>query len=84
MFVIVCKESGCVKALNSLDPRTVMELAPDVDTHYNIIEFENEVLENYQGKYLKVINGNLVDLGYFSDLEKEGKIEDCGNCAPYV
>lgn len=84
MFVIVCKKSDCVKALNSLDPRAVMALAPDVDTHYNIIEFENEALENYQGKYLKVIDGNLVDLGYFSNLEKEGKIEDCGDCPPYA
>ncbi len=74
MFVIVCKESGCVKALNSLDPRTVMELAPDVNTHYNIIEFENEVLEDYQGKYLKVINGNLVDLGK-ATLRPESSVE---------
>ena len=84
MFVIVCKESGCVKAINSLDPRTVTALAPDVDTHYNIIEFKNENPETYQGKFLKVINKNLVDLGYFVDLEKEGKLEVCGDCPPYA
>jgi hypothetical protein len=84
MFVIVCKESRCVQLLCSQDPKTVMALAPDVDTHYDIIEFENETPETYQGKFLKVINGELIDLGYVLELEKEGKIEGCGDCPPYA
>lgn len=83
MFVIVCNESGCVKLSSTQNPRTVMALAPDVDAHYDIIEFENETPETYQGKFLKVINGELVDLGYFVDLEKQGALEDCGQCPPY-
>lgn len=84
MFVIVCKESGCVKLTCTQNPRSVMALASDIDTHYNIVEFENETPETYQGKFLKVINGALVDLGYFVDLEKEGTLEDCGQCPPYT
>ena len=84
MFVIVCKESGCVQLACSQDPRTVMVLAPDVDTHYDIIEFENETPETYQGKFLKVIDGEIIDLGYVLELEKEGKIEGCGDCPPYA
>jgi hypothetical protein len=84
MFVIVCKESGCVKLTCTQNPRTVMALAPDVDTHYDIIEFENETPETYQGKFLKVIDGEIIDLGYVSELEKEGKIEGCGDCPPYA
>lgn len=84
MFVIVCKESRCVQLICSQDPRIVMTLAPDVDTHYDIIEFENETPETYQGKFLKVINEELVDLGYFVDLEKEGEIEGCGGCPSYA
>ena len=84
MFVISCKESGCVKLTCTQNPRIVMALAPDVDTHYNILEFENEILEAYQGKFLKVINGELIDLGYVSELEKEGKLEGCGDCPPYA
>lgn len=84
MFVIVCKESGCVKLTCSQNPRDVMALAPNIDTDYDIIEFENETPGTYQGKFLKVINGALVDLGYVSELEKEGKIEDCGQCPSYT
>lgn len=84
MFVIVCNKSGCVKLSSTQNPRTVMALAPDVDAHYDIIEFENETPETYQGKFLKVINGELVDLGYFVDLEKEGTLEDCGQCPSYT
>jgi len=84
MFVIVCKESGCVKLTCSQNPRNVMALAPDVDTHYDIIEFQNDNPETYQGKFLKVINGELIDLGYVLELEKEGKIEGCGDCPPYA
>ena len=84
MFVIVCNESGCVKLSSTQNPRTVMALAPNVDAHYDIMEFENKTPETYQGKFLKVIDGELVDLGYVSELEKEGKIENCGDCPPYV
>lgn len=84
MFVIVCKESGCVKLTCSQNPRNVMALAPDVDTHYDIIEFENETPETYQGKFLKVINRELIDLGYVLELEKEGKLEGCGDCPSYA
>lgn len=84
MFVIVCNESGCVKLSSTQNPRTVMALAPDVDAHYDIIEFENVTPETYQGKFLKVIDGEIVDLGYVSELEKEGKIEGCGDCPPYA
>jgi hypothetical protein len=41
-------------------------------------------LLKYQGKFLKVIDGEIIDLGYVSELEKEGKIEGCGDCPPYA
>ena len=84
MFVIVCKESGCVQLSCSQDPRIVMALAPDVETNFDIIEFADKTTEQYQGKSLKVINGELIDLGYTLELEKEGKIEGCGDCPPYA
>jgi hypothetical protein len=84
MFVIVCKESRCVQLLCSQDPKTVMALSPNVETNFDIIEFADKTVEQYQGKFLKVINGELIDLGYTLELEKEGKIEGCGDCPPYV
>jgi hypothetical protein len=84
MFVIACKDSGCVQLSSSQDPRIVMALAPDVDVHYNIVEFSDKTIEQYKDKALKVVDGALIDLGYRLDLEKEGKIEDCGDCPPYA
>ena len=82
MFVIVCKTSRCVKMTFSQDPRVVMNLRPNILDDFDIIEFPNESIDTYQGKFLKVIDNNLVDLGYVAELEKLGKIDDCGNCPP--
>ena len=84
MFVIVCKESGCVQLACSQDPRTVMVLAPDVETNFDIIEFANMTPDEYKDKSLKVVDGELIDLGYVLELEKKGKIEGCGDCPPYA
>jgi hypothetical protein len=84
MFVIVCKESGCVQLSCSQDPRMVMALAPDVETNFDIIEFADKTSDEYVGQFLKVINGELISLGNISNLEKEGKIEGCGDCPPYA
>jgi hypothetical protein len=62
MFVISCKESGCVKLTCTQNPKDVMKLSPNVDTYFNILEFDDNT--DYTGKYLKVVNGTLVDLGY--------------------
>jgi|688.fasta_scaffold1229876_2 hypothetical protein len=80
MFVISCKESGCVKLTCTQNPKDVMKLSPNVDTYFNILEFDDNT--DYTGKYLKVVNGALVDLGYVKDLEGTDAIEDCGNCPP--
>jgi hypothetical protein len=84
MFVIVCKESRCVQLMCSQDPKTVMALASNVGTNFDIIEFADKTIEEYQGKSLKVINGELIDLGYVLELEKEGKLEGCGDCPSYT
>jgi len=84
MFVLACKESKCVQLICSEDPRIVMVLVSDVEINFDIIEFADKTPEQYVGKFLKVINGDLVDLGYTSELEKEGKLEGCGDCPPYA
>jgi len=84
MFVIVCKESRCVQLLCSQDPRTIMALASDVETNFDIIEFADKTPDEYKDKSLKVIDDELIDLGYVLDLEKEGKIDGCGDCPPYA
>lgn len=84
MFVIVCKESGCVKMISSSNPRESLVLAADLDDHFFIKEFNDN--NNYNGKFLKVINDNLIDLGFISDLEASGEIAnlDCNSCPPYT
>jgi hypothetical protein len=84
MFVIVCKESGCVKMISSSNPRDTMVLAADLDDHFDIKEFHDDT--NYTGKFLKVVDNTLVDLGFISDLEASGQIEslDCDSCPPYT
>lgn len=78
MFVIACKETGCVKLTCTEDPRNVMNLSSNIFEHFDVLEFNDNT--NYSGKYLKVINGALVDLGYLKDIEKSGALEDCNNC----
>jgi hypothetical protein len=82
MFVIVCRESGCVKLMSSSNPRDTMVLAPDLDEHFDIFEFNDN--NNYAGKFLKVIDNTLVDLGFVADLEASGEIAnlDCDHCPP--
>jgi hypothetical protein len=84
MFVIVCKESGCVKMISSSNPRDTMVLAADLDEHFFIKEFNDD--NNYTGKFLKVVDDTLVDLGYVLDLEASGEIAnlDCDQCPPMV
>ena len=84
MFVVVCKESRCVQLLCNEDPRVVMVLASDVETNFDIIEFKDKNSDDYAGQFIKVIDGELINLGYIADLEKEGKVEDCGGCPPYA
>jgi len=80
MFVLFCKKSGCVKLTCTQNPTEVMTLSPNVDTYFNILEFNDNT--DYTGKYLKVVNGALVDLGYLKDLEDTDAIENCGHCPP--
>jgi len=82
MFVVVCKESGCVKMISSSNPRDTMVLAADLDDHFYIKEFNDN--NNYTGKFLKVIDDTLVDLGYVTELEATGQIAtlDCDSCPP--
>lgn len=82
MFVIVCKESGCVKLISSSNPRDTMVLAADLDEHFFIKEFNDD--NDYTGKFLKVVDDTLVDLGYVLDLEASGEIAnlDCDSCPP--
>ena len=82
MFVIVCKESGCVKMISSSNPRDTMVLAADLDDHFYIKEFNDNT--NYAGKFLKVVDDTLVDLGFILDLEASGEIAnlDCDQCPP--
>ena len=61
MFVISCKESGCVKLTCTQNPKDVMKLSPNVDTYFNILEFDDNT--DYTGKYLKVVNGALNTIG---------------------
>jgi hypothetical protein len=79
MFVIVCRETGCVKLTCTEDPRNVMELSPNLDEHFDVLEFDDNT--DYTGKHLKVIDGSLVDLGYIRDMENI-VAEDCNNCPP--
>lgn len=78
----MCKESGCVKMSSSSDPRDTMVLAADLDDHFYIREFDDN--NNYAGKFLKVIDDTLVDLGYVTELEASGQIAtlDCDKCPP--
>lgn len=84
MFVIVCKDSGCVKMISSGNPRESLVLAADLDDHFFIKEFDDN--NNYAGKFLKVVDDKLVDLGYVSDLEASGEIAklDCDSCPPFT
>jgi hypothetical protein len=61
-----------------------MALAADVETNFDIVEFADKTTEQYQGKFLKVVNGDLVDLGYVSELEKQGAVDGCGDCPSYT
>lgn len=79
MFVIACRETGCVKLTCTEDPRNVMELSPNLDEHFDVLEFDDN--NDYTGKHLKVIDGSLVDLGYIKDIEST-VAEDCNNCPP--
>lgn len=79
MFVIACRETGCVKLMCTQDPREVMQLSPNLDEHFDVLEFDDDT--DYTGKHLKVINGSLVDLGYIRDVENI-VAEDCNNCPP--
>lgn len=77
MFVISCRETGCVKLTCTEDPRNAMELNPNLDEHFDVLEFDDN--NDYTGKHLKVIDGALVDLGYIRDIENT-VTEDCNNC----
>lgn len=79
MFVIACRETGCVKLTCTEDPRNVIELSPNLDDHYDVLEIDDD--NDYTGKHLKVIDGSLVDLGYIRDMENI-VAEDCNNCPP--
>lgn len=79
MFVISCRETGCVKLMCTQDPREVMQLSPNLDEHFDVLEFDDDT--DYTGKHLKVIDGSLVDLGYIKDIETI-VAEDCNNCPP--
>jgi hypothetical protein len=79
MFVIACRETGCVKLTCTQDPREVMELSPNLDEHFDVLEFNDDT--DYTDKHLKVIDGSLVDLGYIRDMENI-VAEDCNNCPP--
>ena len=61
----------------SQDPREVMELSPNLDEHFDVLEFDDN--NDQTGKHLKVIDGYLVDLGYTKDMENI-VAEDCNNC----
>lgn len=82
MFVIVCKESGCVKLVSSSNPRETLVLAPDLDDHFDIKEFNDD--NDYTGKFLKVVDNTLIDLGFMSELEASGEIQSlgCDDCPP--
>lgn len=77
MFVIACRETGCVKLTCTEDPRNAMELSSNLDEHFDVLEFDDN--NDYTGKHLKVIDGALVDLGYIRDIENT-VAEDCNNC----
>lgn len=79
MFVVACKETGCVKLTCTEDPRTIMKLSHNFDEHFEVLRFD--VDNNYTGKHLKVIDGSLVDLGYTKDMESI-VAEDCNKCPP--
>ena len=79
MFVIACRETGCVKLMCTEDPRAVIELRADLSEHFDILEFDDNT--DYTGKHLKVIDGSLVDLGYVRDIESI-VATDCNNCPP--
>lgn len=59
-----------------------MVLAADLDDHFDIKEFDDT--NNYAGKFLKVVDDALVDLGFITDLEASGEIAnlDCDQCPP--
>ena len=50
-----------------------------VDERINNAEFDDN--NDYTGKYLKIIDGSMVDLGYVKDIESI-VAEDCNNCPP--
>lgn len=84
MFVIVCKESGCVKLTSSQDPRQAFVLASDLDLHFDVLEFPDDT--NYNGKFLKVVDNKLIDMGTVADLEASGQMSvmDCNDCPPFI
>ena len=79
MFVIACKETGCVKLTCTEDPRNIMQLSHNFEEHFEVLQFDDN--NDYTGKHLKVIDGSLVDLGYTKDVES-AVAEDCNKCPP--
>lgn len=82
MFVLACKESGCVKLICSQNPHEALVLPTNVYEHFELYEFIDN--SDYTGKFLKVINNQLVDMGYFIELEaqKSTTLLDCDECPP--
>ena len=77
MFVIACRETGCVKLTCTEDPRNIMQLSDNFDEHFDLLQFDDN--NDYTGKHLKIINGSIIDLGYVKDMESK-IAEDCNNC----
>lgn len=80
MFVLACKETGCVKLVTAEHPNQALTLSSNVYDHFNLYEFNDS--NDYTGKFLKVINNELHDMGSFSELEAQGSpiLLDCDKC----
>lgn len=82
MFVIYCKENGCVKLTCTENPTIALKLANGWEEHYAMQEFPNEEMVLLNEYFLTVENGQLVNLGRVSDLEAAGNAFVCDGCPP--
>lgn len=84
MFVLACKESGCVRMTSSKNPMESLNLPVHVYEHFDLFEFDDNT--NYTGKFLKVINNELVNLGSIAELEASGNtaLMDCNDCPSLI
>lgn len=80
MFMLFCKDSGCVLVKSSEHPSKTLNLIDNLSDHFEIKEFAvNEA--DYLGKAVKIINGFPTVIG---NMTEEVLKDFCDDCPSYV